>query len=241
MPRRHLIWFISACLLCAALRAEEIQLKDGTKITGKLIAITGDTFQVKTAYGDIQVPRAEVVSITFPENQVKKDSAGSKPRPPVDESLNGTTYKNRTANFQLTVPQGWVLAPELVAQSPDIVAGLKSPDEIYFVLVTPEKFSGTLSAYEGLVETQYQTNFKDYKKLSENPIQMDGRAGIRLIWHGKNTRANDVPLKALIYLLPYENRMVRLTFLTVEPVFDEGLPIFEKIAASYQTLSASTK
>jgi hypothetical protein len=50
-----------------------------------------------------------------------------------------------------------------------------------------------------------------------------------------------VPLKALIYLLPYENRMVRLTFLTVEPVFDEGLPIFEKIAASYQTLSASTK
>ena len=241
MPRRHLIWFISAWLFCATLRAEEIQLKDGTKITGKRIAITGDTFQVKTAYGDIQVPRAEVVSITFPENQAKKDSARSKPRPPVDESLNGTTYKNRTANFQLTVPQGWVLALELVAQSPDIVAGLKSPDEIYFVLVTPEKFSGTLSAYEGLVETQYQINFKDYKKLSENPIQMDGRAGIRLIWHGKNTGANDAPPKALIYLLPYENRMVRLTFLTVEPVFDEGLPIFEKIAASYQTLGASTK
>jgi hypothetical protein len=107
MPQRYWIFILSVCLFWAPLHAEEIQLKDGTKITGKLTAISGDTFQVKTAYGDIQVPRAEVISITFPENQPKKDSAESKPRPPVDESLNGTSYKNRTANFQLAVPQGW--------------------------------------------------------------------------------------------------------------------------------------
>jgi hypothetical protein len=42
--------------------------KAGTKITGTLVSIRGETFGVKTAYGDIKVARSEVVSITFPEN-----------------------------------------------------------------------------------------------------------------------------------------------------------------------------
>ena len=52
----------SAILFCQTTRAEQIQLKDGTKVTGKLVGITGDTLQIKTAYGEIQVPRAEVRS-----------------------------------------------------------------------------------------------------------------------------------------------------------------------------------
>jgi hypothetical protein len=243
MPERRCVWILCVVLFCASLEAEELQLKDGTKITGKLTAIAGDTFQVKTAYGDIQVPRAQVVSISFPENQPKKDSkdAEETPRPPVDESLNGTAYKNRTANFQLTVPQGWLLAPELEHQSKDIAAALKSPDQIYFFLATPEKFAGTLTTYKVLAETQYRTKFKDYEKLSEAPVQLDGVGGIRLIWHGKNPAANDAEMKAVVYILPYENRMVRLSFLTLEPLFDEGLPIFEKIAASYKAIGERPK
>ena len=48
-------WIATVALACVPVRAEEIQLKDGTKVTGKLTGITNDTFQVKTAYGDIQV------------------------------------------------------------------------------------------------------------------------------------------------------------------------------------------
>jgi hypothetical protein len=62
-------WIATIALACVPLRAEEIQLKDATKVTGKLTGITNDTLQVKTAYGDIQVPRAQVISINFPENQ----------------------------------------------------------------------------------------------------------------------------------------------------------------------------
>jgi hypothetical protein len=236
-------WILSVAVLCVSLRAEEIQLKDGTKITGKLTGVSGDTFQVKTAYGDIQVPRAQVVSINFPENQPKKegDEGERAAKPPVDESLHGTTYTNRSGKFTVKVPEGWLLAPELANQSQDIIAALKSPDQIYFFLVTPEKFPGTLSTYKVLAETQYQTKFKEYEKISESQIQMDGRNGVRLIWHGKNTAAHDAPMKSVVYILPYENRMVRLSFLTLEPLFDEGLPIFEKIAASYQTISAASK
>ena len=121
------------------------------------------------------------------------------------------------------------------------MAALKSPDEIYFFLVTPEKYLGTPATYKVLVETQYQSGFKDYEKMSESQIQLDGRSGMRIIWRGKNIAANNTPMKSLVYILPYDNRMVRITFLTLEPLFEEGLPIFEKIVASYQTTPATAK
>ena len=47
-------WIATVALACVPVRAEEIQLKDGTKVTGKLTG-TNDMFKVKTAYDDIQV------------------------------------------------------------------------------------------------------------------------------------------------------------------------------------------
>jgi hypothetical protein len=229
--------FISFLFCSSSVRAEEIQLKDGTKINGKIIAVDGDTFQVKTAYGNIQVPRQQIVSIRFPENEspsTASESANAAP-PPIDESLDGASYSNRTANFQMTFPSGWILAPELRKQSKDIAAALESADQTLFFFMTPENFVGTLSTYEVLAETQYQTKFKDYAKLSESDIQLDGRKGVKLIWHAKNIQANDAQLKGLVYIIPYDGRMVRLTFLTLEPLFDQALPTFEKIASSYQT------
>ena len=151
-------WIATVALACVPVRAEEIQLQDGTKVTGKLTGITNDTFQVKTAYGDIQAPRAQVISINFPENQPKKESDAEEPKAKsaIEKSLNGATYTNVAEKFHVNVPKGWLLAPELATQSADIAAALKSPDQIYFLFVTPEKYLGTLATYKVLVETQYQ-------------------------------------------------------------------------------------
>jgi len=184
---------LTTLILVTHLGAEDIQLKDGTKMTGKLIAITGDVFQVKTAYGDINVPRSEMVSITFPEN-ASKASGGGASLPPVDEELKGQTYTNRTADFQIAVPSGWKLAPEL-RTSKDIVAALTSSDETLFLMVTPEKFSGTLATYKVLAETQFQKNFTGYVNDGETEAQLDGHKGIRLIWHG-TSKANNADIKS---------------------------------------------
>ena len=224
-------------LFCLPFRAEEIQLKDGNKVTGKVIAVTDDVFQIKTAYGNIQVPRSEILSIGFPENQPRVENDKVTGSTPIVESLKGTSYTNQTANFQLTVPKGWMTSENLRNQSKDIIAALTSPDQTLIFMVTPEKFSGTLATYKVLAENQYQTRFKDYEKISENEIQLDGKTGLRLIWHGKNTKANDSPLKSVVYFVPYDGRMVRLSFLTLEPLFADSLPVFEKIAASYHSVA----
>ena len=77
--------------------------------------------------------------------------------------------------------------------------------------------------------------------MSESQLQLDEKNDIRMIWRGKNAAANNASMKSLVYIVPYENRMIRLTFLTLESLFDDGVPIFEKIASSYQTASTQTK
>jgi small nuclear ribonucleoprotein (snRNP)-like protein len=228
---RHYIPMV-AVLLWLPLRAEVIQLKNGNTITGKLTAVNGYTFEVKTDYGEIQVPRSDVVTITFPENQAKKEDASTE-APSIDESLDGTTYTNRSYHFQATVPQGWTLKPELRRQAPAAVA---SGDQALFFMVTEEPFSGNLNTYKVMVETQFMTNFMDCEKLSESEVTLDGKAGTQIIFHGK-PKNNPVMLKFVVDILPYDGRTARLTFTTLEPLFNDGLPIFNKIATSYHSTS----
>lgn len=216
--------------------AEEIHLKDGNKVSGTLMAVEGNVLQVKTNYGVVRIPKSDVVSIEFPENQPPKPENAAKKFPTIDEALEGTTYTNQTAKFLVKLPEGWIIAPTLRRESPDIVAALSSADATLFFLVTPEKFVGTLATYRVLVETQVQTKFTDYQKLEESNLSLDGRSAMRLIWKAKNPKAGNVPMQAAVYILPQQGGMVRLTFLTLEPLFADALPKFEKIAASYHSL-----
>jgi len=160
---------------------------------------------------------------------------------PVDDSLDGGLYTNRTAHFQVTVPLGWNLAPELRSQQPEIIAALKSADLSLFLFVTPEVYSGSLDTYKLLADTTFRMKFKDYERLSESPAHLGGKAGLRLVFHGKNAAAGDVQLKFLVYIIPIEGGMMRLSFGTLEPLFDDAVPTFEKIAASYHSLSAKNE
>ena len=188
---------------------EEIQVKDGSKITGRITGIDGNVFRVKTAYGEIQVPRSEIVAIRFPENTPKQEGTSSEEPPgveAVDESFDGTAYSNRTGHFQVSVPPGWTIAPDL-RKSREIVAALKSADQALFFLVTPEQYSGSIKTYRVLAETQYQSKFKDYEKLSETEVKVDDRSSLRIVFKGKTS---DTTLKFLVYIVPYSDRMVRL-------------------------------
>jgi hypothetical protein len=219
-------YLVTILILSSLVFGEEIQLKDGSKITGRITALDSTTFQIKTAYGEIHVPRTEIISIQFPENGSKKEGESQTTLPHLDESLDGTLYSNRTAHFQVTVPSGWVLAPEL-RQSPDVAAALKGADQAAFFMVTPESYAGPLSTYRVLAETQYQNKFQDYQIVSETEAKLDGRAGLRLVWKGK-TRDTSLALKFLVYIIPYDDRMVRLTFWTLDPLFDDAVPVFRK-------------
>jgi hypothetical protein len=111
-----------------------------------------------------------------------------------------------------------------------------SADQAHFFMVTPEIYAGSLTTYRVLAESQFQSKFQEYQRLSESETKLDGRGGLRLVFKGK-TADTKTHLEFLVYILPYEGRMVRLSFFTLEPLFDDAVPVFEKIAASYHSTS----
>ena len=58
--------------------ADELKLKDGTKIVGNIVGFEGDSFKVETSYGFALVKKDKVASIVVSESK----SETKKPAPP---------------------------------------------------------------------------------------------------------------------------------------------------------------
>lgn len=241
--RRTLFLPIFALFLAASLpaAAEEILLKDGTKIVGHMSALQGDKIEVETAYGKMQLKRADIISISFPENGTNA-APGATPASPaakdaavnIEDSLRSTQYVNKTGKFMLTVPADWKINPKLPRVGP-IVATLSSNDDMRFLMVTQEEFSGSLESYKGLLELQYRRTFGGYEELSELPVKIDGKSALLFSFRGISSKANNLPVQFLVAIIPSGTTYTRVATWCVEPLFRETQPVFEKIVNSYHS------
>ena len=225
--------FVLAFSFTAA--AEELVLKDGTKIVGKMTAINGDKIEVETAYGKMQVNRADVVTISFPENNpggAPAQAPAKNELPKIDESLKGTEYVNRTEKFSLALPAEWKVNPALRA-SPDVIAALSSSDDLRYLLVVNETYAASLDSYNGLVEIQAKKNLQNYEKVSETPTKIDGKSALILSYRGVSPQAENLPIHFLVAIIQTPSGFLRITTWCVEPLFKETQPSFEKILRSY--------
>src|SRR5690348_1222453 len=68
--RRTILIGASVLLFWAAVRADDIKLKDGSKISGSIVGFDDNSFKVQTSYGLALVRKDQVVSITV-SNPVK--------------------------------------------------------------------------------------------------------------------------------------------------------------------------
>src|SRR5260370_37491829 len=96
--------------------AEEIVLKDGTKLVGHMTGITSDKIEVETSYGKVQLNRGDILTINFPENSSGKapEAAAAKQElPKIDETLISTQYLNSTDKFSHTLPTEWKIDTDL--------------------------------------------------------------------------------------------------------------------------------
>jgi hypothetical protein len=70
------LFLLAALVHAAATRADEIRLKDGTKINGTIVGFENDSFRVETSYGFALVQKDKVVDINI--SAAKKEA---EPRP----------------------------------------------------------------------------------------------------------------------------------------------------------------
>ena len=216
--------------------AEEILLKDGTKIVGHMSALQADKIEVETAYGKMQIKRGDIITINFPENGASavagspaKDAAQN-----IEESLRGTQYVNKTGKFTLTVPPDWKIDPKFPRSAP-IVTVLSSHDNMRFLTVTQEEYNGSLESYKGLLELTYRKMFGSYEELSESPATIDGKSALLLSFRGISLKADNLPVQFLVAIVPSGTTYTRVATWCVEPLFHETQPMFEKIVSSYHS------
>src|ERR1700733_11599499 len=85
-----------------ATQADELKLKDGTKIVGTIVGFEENSFKVKTNYGFAVVQKDQVLSISITESAKKLDAekkpepSAEKPAPPAP-AVN-SYKKNNTAS-----------------------------------------------------------------------------------------------------------------------------------------------
>jgi hypothetical protein len=234
---RNLLLLLTAASLPVA--AEEISLKDGTKIVGHLSAVTEDKIEVETSYGKIQLKRSEILTINFPENgsatSSASDTAATKTgAPKVDESLNGLQYVNRTAKFTLTVAPDWGLAPEL-RKTPDALAALSSRDKMRYLLVIQEEYPGSLESYKDLTLLNARRNLTNFEELATAPATIDGKSALLVFYRGNLQKTANLPVEFLSAIIQTGKSYTKVTVWCVEPLFHDMQPSFEKIVNSYRS------
>jgi hypothetical protein len=229
-------------LLVASLPAvaEEIQLKDGTKIVGRMTGVTPDKLEVETTYGKLQLKRNDIVTISFPENTTSNTTeppAAAMDAPKIDESLQGVSYLNRTGKFSLNLPQEWVIDPD-IRRAPSTLTALSSRDKTRFLMVVREDYPGSLESYKELTVLKVRKTLSNYEELAQSEATIDGKAALLLFYRGIPAKGT-FPIAFVSAIIPCGNTFTKMTVWCVEPLFHDMQPAFEKMLMSYRSTGST--
>jgi hypothetical protein len=234
----------NALVLClvAALpaAAEEISLKDGTKLVGHMTAISQDKIEVETSYGKVQLKRTDILSINFPENAPAPVADSNTARPEaakVDESLQGVRYVNKTGKFTLTLPADWMINSDL-HRNPGTLTFLSSRDKTRFLIVTQEEYPGSLESYKELALLSTRKNFTSFEELAQSNVTIDGKSALLVFYRAVPQKG--LPLGFLSAFIQSGNIFTKVTVWCVDPLFHDMQPVFEKVVNSYHSTGQMT-
>lgn len=242
MATMFLLCLAAGLVTSLSASAEEIALKDGTKIVGHITGITSHKIKVKTPNGKIQLNRSKVMAINFLENNSGKTpeiDADKGDFPKIDETLSGTQYVNRAGKFSLILPSGWSINKDLLHSSSSL-GGLTSNDKKLFAVVIQEEYPGSLESYKNLTVLHVQRTLDHFEELSESNTTIDGKAAVLVFYRGVVPESNDLPVEFLSAIITSGNHFTKITTWCVEPLFHDMQPTFEKIVNSYHSLSSVT-
>jgi len=236
---RGLVSFSLLLMAGHPLAAEEISLKDGTKIVGRMTGVTADTVEVETSYGKVQLKRSDVVTINFPDH----GTANARPSDPaaasgeaakIDEALDGAQYVNRTGQFALTLPPDWMMATDL-RRAPETLAALTSRDKLRYLVVMREEYPGSLESYKELTLINAQKGLGNFEELAQSSVTIDGKSALLVYYRGTLPTSSHLPVEFVSAIIVSGKTFTRVSAWCVEPLFHDMQPAFERIMSSYHS------
>src|SRR5215475_1083375 len=239
VAKRFLLCLTIGLAVGGSVPAEEITLKDGTKIVGRMTGITSEKIEVETSYGKVQLDRNNILAIAFPENSSSKAAPVRQDLPKIDEYLNGTQYVNRTGKFSLSLPAEWIIDADL-RHSPGTLAGLSSKDKMRFAMVIQEEYPGSLESYKELTMLNVRQTLGNFEELSESKATIDVKPAMIVFYRGTLTKLNNMPVEFVSAIIASGSSFTKISAWCVEPLFRDMQPGFEKIVSSYRSTARVT-
>jgi hypothetical protein len=176
-----------------------------------------------------------ICAVTAPVGgQAQTNPASSQP---VRQSIRGTVYENETAHFTLAVPKDWVVFETLMKQLPGLVGALSGPGASEAIMVQRYYVPGPKEG-AAYLETQFSKTFKDYRKVSEGPMKIDGEDAYSFSLHtlfpfGPPEKPTLIPVRLVVVLIPDGESVLGFTCQAPESAFGEAEPILNKIVTSF--------
>ncbi len=183
----------------------------------------------------------------FPHSQNKAESPASQaeaskggPKNLVNQTLSGTLYTNGASRFTLTVPEGWKANDNLVEPRSGVGA-LTAPDGEANLRIQLMLTTDSPKAFAKKIDAQGNTLFPGYRKLSQSKVNVAGVdcevVTLRYIQHRLEAGvAVETPMISRLVLVPREYGFLVFNFVTLESLFDQRLPTFDKIISSYRPI-----
>lgn len=184
--------FLAALSLPPALRADELKLKDGTKITGVIVGFEENSFRVKTNYGYALVQKDQVVSISIADPNAeplttqpaaKTSKSGSLPAPAIAASVSGESAPPKIAPAKPAIvaaakpaPSSASAPPASVTSAPirEQVSGNSYTNETYgFRMYKPpdwDVIQGARSVLPGAITAMGTADQSTYLLIGQNPV-----------------------------------------------------------------------
>ena len=198
------------CLPCLPSDADELKLRYGTKIIGKIVGFEDNHFKVETPYGFALVRRDKVASITMTEE--KKNSTPAKksaeavpppqstpattsaappaappaaaPAPRVREEVEGNTYTNHLYGFRLYKPPSWQVIEGAHRTLPNAVVAMGTGDETTLLVVGREPMRGSLDAQASATERRLREIYENYRALGDEKTTVAGQPALARRFRG---------------------------------------------------------
>lgn len=146
-------------------------------------------------------------------------------------------YTDSANKISVSYPDTWV-----VKQVPGRVFTFSSPQtqkkdfataSINLVIVPVDSLGKHINNSDVLkiLETAYQNEFANYKKIKSDTLQLNGHDGVRLYFQGD---LEHVKLKFMTWAFIYKKNAYVFTCKTRQASFDKNAPVFEKIFESFK-------
>jgi hypothetical protein len=159
----------------------------------------------------------------------------------VDDEVTAGTYLNRTGHFQLSVPDGWKIAPPELRNTTGAggigtIVDLKSGGLIQFFRREAElPLNQMFDATEALFKQLYAR--ANFEKVGQAQVKVGGRSAFELTF--KCTQDNS-RLGFVLWLFPDQSKYMMLMAGGDEAYFNQNQDALRKVLSSYTSLPTTT-